>query len=195
MANYTRATGDATLSEHAGVSCGGKQKDATEHKTHENRGTVIRAGSAVQSSDAKRKHACRRSQAEKEAGPVEWAGAGSAASGEPGAANEIEGEDSGDDIADLRLEDGEPKTARGQGQHSQREDVARHTMQLTALARDHGDGACNEAERATEDMKDQEREPHAGTTFQTSPMTFLQEDTRDTMGKFRDAPTKQASQF
>ena len=66
----------------------------------------------------------------------------------------------------LRLEDRETQTAGGQRQHGNGEDISRGAMQAAAFANSNGEGTGQQANGATEDVQNQERESHTSTAFQ-----------------------------
>jgi hypothetical protein len=87
-----------------------------------------------------------------------------AAAGQPSGGNQVEGDDAADDIAALGFQNREVKAARGQRQHCDGEDISGGAMQTAAFAHGDSEGAGEQANSATEDVQNQEREWHASTS-------------------------------
>ena len=161
MSRNALSAGDSSPSEHTNVSGGGKQEDDAKEKAHANGRVFV---GMVESKDAKRDDSGRSSDADEERGPVRSAYV-SAASGEPRGNDHVEGDYAANDVAVLGFEYCETEAARGQGQHGNGEDVSGGPMQAAALAHGNSEAAGQQADRATEDMQNQERKSHASTSL------------------------------
>src|SRR5271170_3551970 len=87
---------------------------------------------AMKSPNAEREDGDRSADADEKCGKVKPAYA-PAAAGEPRCRDHVESEDAADDVAALRLHDGETEGAGGQGQHRNREDITGSAMQAAAF--------------------------------------------------------------
>src|ERR1700722_13445127 len=107
MTRDSRSTGDATASEHADVSAGGDQEDSC-HEEAQGSGGVLVGG--VDGPDAEHDDGSGPARADQKCSEVKPAYT-SAPTGEPRRADHVEGEDAADDVAVLRLHDGETEGA------------------------------------------------------------------------------------
>ena len=120
----SRSAGDATASEHADVSGGGEQEDGCHEEAHGSGGVLV---GVVEGPDAERDDGDGSAGADEKCGEVKPAYAPTAA-GEPRRGDHVEGDDAADDVAVLRLHDGETEGAGGQCKHRDGEDVSGGAM-------------------------------------------------------------------
>ena len=120
----SRSAGDATASEHADVSGGGEQEDGRHEEAHGSGGVLVRV---VEGPDAERDDGDGSAGADEKCSEVKPAYA-PAAAGEPRRGDHVEGDDAADDVAMLRLHDGEAEGAGGQCKHRDGEDVSGGAM-------------------------------------------------------------------
>jgi hypothetical protein len=66
----------------------------------------------------------------------------------------------------LQLHDGETEGAGGQGKHREGEDVPGGAVKAAALADGNSECTGQQADGASENVENQERESHASTSFQ-----------------------------
>jgi hypothetical protein len=162
----SRSAGDATASEHADVSGSGEQEDGCPEEAHGSGGILV---GVVEGPDAERDGGGGSAGADKKCGEVKPAYAPTAA-GKPRRGDHVEGDDAADDVAMLRLHDGETEGAGGQGKHRNGEDISGGAMQAAAFADGNSECAGQQADGAGENVKNQERKPHASTPFQDWPL-------------------------
>ena len=156
------SAGDSSPSEHTNVSGGGKQEDDAEEEAHASGGVFV---GMVEGKDAKRDDSGCSAETDEKRGPVRPAYV-PATSGEPRGNDHVEGDDTADDVAVLGFEYCETETARGQGQHRDGEDISGGPMEAAALTHGNSEAAGQQANRATENMQNQERKSHAATSSQ-----------------------------
>ena len=124
MTRDSRSAGDATPSEHADVSSGGEQEDGRHEEAHGSGGVLVRV---VDGPDAERDDGDGSAGADEKCSEVKPSYVPTAP-GEPRRGDHVEGDDAADDVAVLRLHDGETEGARCQGKHRDGEDVSRGPM-------------------------------------------------------------------
>ena len=154
---------DTSASDHTDGSRGGEQEDGAEEETHAGRSVLVRM---VEGQDAERDDGGCSAKANQERSPVIPAYV-PAAAGEPRGDDHVEGDNTADNIAPLGFHDGETKSAGGQRHHRDSKDVSGGAMQTAAFANGHCERAGEQANGATEDVQNQERESHAPHPFST----------------------------
>lgn len=154
--------GDSASSEHTDVSGGGEQEDDAEEEAHASGSVFV---GMVEGKDAERDDGGCSAEADEERDPIRPAYV-SATAGKPCGGDHVKGDDAADDVSTLRFEYSEAEAARGQGQHRNGEDVSRGAMEAAAFADGNSEGAGQQANCATEDVQNQERESHTSTAFQ-----------------------------
>jgi hypothetical protein len=118
----------------------------------------------VEDPDAERDDGDSSARADQKCREVKPAYAPTAAS-EPRRRDHVEGDDDADDVAMLRLHDGETEGTGSQGKHRNGEDVSGGAMQAAAFADGNSECAGQQADGSSENVENQEREPHASTSF------------------------------
>jgi hypothetical protein len=159
---------DSAASEHPDVSGRGEQEDDAEEKAHGGRSAFV-GGRVMEGLDTERDDGGCSADADEKRGPVKRS-CNPAAAGKPGGGDQVECDDAADDVTALGFQDREVKAAGGQRQHRDAEHVSRGAMQTVAFADGHSDGAGEQANRATEDVQNQEGESQASTSFQHLPL-------------------------
>jgi len=166
VARDALSASNSAASDHAYVSGGGEQEDARHEEAHGSGGVLV---GMVEGPDAECDDGSGSACADEKCGEVKPAYAATAP-GEPRRGDHVEGDDAAYDVAVLRLHDGETEGASGQGKHCDGEDVSRGAMRAAAFADGNSECAGQQADGASENMENQEREPHAFTSFQHWPL-------------------------